>query len=105
MKEDKKKVDFKRKMQLLFFAGIVLVVFIFFPFTVETYRTVMYFLDRKPVEYRWPQLSDFWFTIVTTIILGVLERVFEYTLYPWFYEICKEKNDLEERDRRTRKAI
>ena len=92
-------------MQLLFFAGIVLVIFIFFPFTVETYRTVMYFLDRKLVEYRWPQLSDFWFTIVTTIILGVLERVFEYTLYPWFYEICKEKNDLEERDRRTRKAI
>jgi len=45
------------------------------------------------------------FTIVTTVILGLLERAYEYTLYPWFYEICKEKNDLEERDRRTRKAI
>jgi len=26
-------------------------------------------------------------------------------LYPWFYKYCKEKNNLEERDRRTRKAV
>jgi uncharacterized membrane protein YvbJ len=36
-KEEKKKESFKRKMQLLFFAGIVMVVFIFFPFTLCTY--------------------------------------------------------------------
>ncbi len=93
------------KMQLLFFAGIILVVFIFFPFSLETYRTVMNFFEIKPAGYRWPQLSDFWFTIVTTVSLALLERAFEYTLYPWFYNICKEKNDLDERDRRTRKAI
>ncbi|TNV79334.1 hypothetical protein FGO68_gene9422 [Halteria grandinella] len=58
-----------------------------------------------PADYRWPQLHDFWFTIVTTIVLGSLERAFEYFLYDWFYDICKEKNNLEERDRRTRKAI
>jgi hypothetical protein len=92
-------------MQLIFFAGIVLVVFLFFPFTFETYRSISRFLESKPAGYRWPQLSDFWFTIVTTMILGLLERAFEYTFYPWFYNICKEKNDLEERDRRTRKAV
>jgi hypothetical protein len=36
-----KKVDFKKKAQLLFFSGIIVVVFILFPFTIETYRSVL----------------------------------------------------------------
>ena len=90
---------------MLFFIGIILVVFILFPFTIETYRAVQDYLENKPVTYRWPQLHDFWFTIVTTVILGSMEKAFDFYLYSWFYQYCKEKNNLEERDRRTRKAV
>ena len=58
-----------------------------------------------PTDYRWPHVVDFWFTIVTTLVFASLERAFEFVLYDWFYSICKEKDDLEARDRRTRKAV
>ena len=34
-----------------------------------------------------------------------MERAFDFYFYSWFYKYCKEKNNLEERDRRTRKAV
>ena len=34
-----------------------------------------------------------------------MEKAFDFYLYGWFYKYCKEKNNLEERDRRTRKAV
>ena len=58
---------------------------ILFPFTIETYRTVSHFIEHKPPDYRWPHLTDFWFTIVTTIVLGSMERAFEFFFYKWFY--------------------
>jgi len=38
--EEEKKEAFKRKAQTLFFVGIILVVFILFPFTIATYTSV-----------------------------------------------------------------
>lgn len=35
----------------------------------------------------------------------VLERVFYKAFYPLYFEICKEKNDLEIRHARTKKAV
>ena len=52
--EEERKEIFKRKAQMLFFVGIILVVFILFPFTWETYRSVQAFLKKKPEDYRWP---------------------------------------------------
>jgi hypothetical protein len=43
-----------------------------------------------PPNYRWPQLYDFWFTIVTTFVFAFLEKAFEYCLYDWFLPHCKE---------------
>ena len=79
--------------------------FILFPFTSATYESVIDFQSRIPPNYRWPEVGDFWFTIVTTILFIALENAFQVVLYDWFYQICKEKDDLEARDRRTRKAI
>jgi hypothetical protein len=62
-------------------------------------------MANMPEGYRWPQLTDFWFTIVTTIVLGSLEKAYEHFFYDCFYKVCKEKINLEERDRRTRKAV
>ena len=52
--EKERKEIFKRKAQMLFFVGIILVVFILFPFTWETYRSVQEFVKKKPEGYRWP---------------------------------------------------
>jgi hypothetical protein len=52
--EEERKEIFKRKAQMLFFVGIILVVFVLFPFTWETYRSVQDFLKKKPEGYRWP---------------------------------------------------
>lgn len=95
----------KTNAQGLFFLCTIIVVLILFPFTIATFYSVQDYHSTIPSGYRWPELYDFWFTLVTTIVLGSLERAFEYFLYDWFYEICKEKENLEERDRRTRKAI
>jgi ABC-type sulfate transport system permease component len=95
----------KRKAQVLFLACIILVVFILFPFTTCTYQSVMDFWNKMPEGYRWPQMTDFWFTLLTSIVFMILEKAFDATFYGWFYEICKEKEDLNERKRRTRKAV
>jgi len=63
------------------------------------------FQERLPEGYRWPQFTDFWFTIVTTLALGTLEHVFQYLFFDWFCSICKEKDDKEERERRSKKAV
>jgi hypothetical protein len=64
------------------------------------------YIELSLPDYRWPHLQDFQFTLLTTGLLGLLEKAFEYYLYDWFYQCyCKEKNDLDERDRRTRKAV
>jgi Sec-independent protein secretion pathway component TatC len=52
--EEERKEIFKRKAQMLFLVGIILVVFILFPFTWETYRSVQEFVKNKPEGYRWP---------------------------------------------------
>ena len=53
----------------------------------------------------WPSVSDFWLTLVMTPVFLILERVFQWALYPWYWQHCKEKDDLEVRDVRTRKAV
>jgi hypothetical protein len=90
---------------VLFFASIVVVALILVPFSVASLATVSDFQARMPHGYRWPQLGDFWLTLVSAVVLGSLERAFEFFFYDSFYVICKEKNSMEERDRRTRKAV
>ena len=78
---------------------------ILFPFTTETYAMVQDYLIRKPIGYRWPDISDFWFTAVTTAICMTLENVFQFALFPWYYSICKEKQNEAVRRRRSKKAV
>lgn len=100
-----KKQTLKEKVQLLFLICICIVVFILFPFTKATYESVQDYIAKKPEGYRWPQVTDFWFTIVTTLVFASLERAFDFVFHDWFLGVCKEQTDLEERDRRTRKAV
>ncbi len=75
------------------------------PFTYETYKSVKEYIKDKPSDYRWPEIVDFWFAVFTTVIFMSLERVFQFVLFPWYYKICKEKENEEVRRRRTKKAV
>lgn len=81
------------------------IVMILIPFTTETFKMVQDFLKYKPDDYEWPSIKDFWLTLVMTPVFFILERVFQWVLYPWYWQHCKEKVDLEVRDIRTRKAV
>ncbi len=87
---------------MAFFISVLLVVLILFPFTIETYKLVQDFKDNAPASYRLPDISDFWFTCVTTLVFWSLEKVYSYAFYDWYYHrMCKEKVDPEIRDMRT----
>jgi hypothetical protein len=58
-----------------------------------------------PEGYRWPEIFDLSFAIVSAVACVALEHIFEKLLYPWYYTVCKEKNDLRMRDIRTKKAV
>jgi hypothetical protein len=108
MTEEERRVrnaERKSKAQRLFFIGVIIVFLILAPFTTETYKLLEDIKSRMPPGYKWPSVSDFWFTAVTAVVFWVLEHSFQTVLYPWFYKYCKEKNDLEIRDKRTRKAV
>lgn len=78
---------------------------ILIPFTIETYKIVEDYKNQMPADYRWPSVKDFWFTAVTSLLFMALEKIIEKVCYPCYYKICKEKNNLEMRDMRTRKAV
>lgn len=95
----------KDKARLIFFISCMCIVMILIPFTTETFKMVQDFLKVKPDDYEWPSIKDFWLTLVMTPVFFILERVFQWILYPWYWQHCKEKVDLEVRDIRTRKAV
>jgi hypothetical protein len=76
----------------------MIIVAILIPFTTETFKMVQDYLKDKPTSYEWPNISDFLITLTVTPIFFVLEQTFQYFLYPWYYQFCKEKNDLEVRE-------
>jgi len=80
----------KEKAKLIFFTSCMLIVLILVPFTTETFVTIQDFLKDKPSGYEWPNIQDFWLTIAVTPIFFIIERVFQYFLYPWYYKYCKE---------------
>ncbi len=90
---------------MAFLIGTLLSVLILLPFTLSTYEMVSYYIERAPQGYRWASFNDLWFAAVTTVVFWSLQKVFEYSLYPFFWRQCKEKNDPVLRDMRTRKAV
>ena len=58
-----------------------------------------------PEGYRWPEMSEFWFSGVFAVVFYIVQFVFEKIFYHSFYPICKEKNDEEARVVRTKKAV
>jgi len=81
------------------------VVAILGPFTWETMKAYAWFMEKIPEGYEWPRFTDMWFTVAVAITCFYLEKLFIWALYPWYYQICKEKKDERLRDIRTRKAI
>lgn len=90
---------------MAFFMCVIVVILIVLPFSIEVYRSVSEFIENKPTDYRWPQNSDFWFTLITAFVFWSLEKVFVVALYPWYYKICKEKKNEKIRDVKTRKGV
>ena len=70
----------------------------------ETQKALEYFKSLNREDYEWPAFSDLWFTLVTAVTFLFIEKLSVVMFYPWFYKICKEKNDQEVRHRRTLKA-
>ncbi|CDW86361.1 longevity-assurance family protein [Stylonychia lemnae] len=104
-KSTPKSAILKSKAQFAFFISVIIIVLILVPFTTETYKYVQDFKRKKPEGYEWPSIQDFWFTAVAACVFWSLEQAFQYALYPWYLQHCKEQNDLEIRDQRTRKAV
>jgi hypothetical protein len=82
----------------------VVVVLIFVPFTLEAHKMFVHFKAGCPADYQWPDLQDFWFTGVVMVLLMIIQKIIQEICYPFFYKICKEKNDEVVRDLRTKKA-
>lgn len=93
------------RSQLFFLFCVIVVVLILIPFTIETQKMVTDFEAKKPPGYEWPCLTDFALTAFTALFFFLLENAFQTFLYPWYYQICKEKKDKEVRARRSKKAV
>jgi hypothetical protein len=63
---------------------------IFIPFTIETYKYYQYNKLNAPEGYAWPGFEAFWLTGVTVVITMIMERTIESAFYPIFLNLCKE---------------
>ena len=71
-----------------------MVLAIFIPFTIETYKYYQYFKLNAPKGYKWPGFDAFWLTGLTVTISMLLERAIDRAFYPIFLNLCKEQTDL-----------
>lgn len=63
-----------------------------------------YYNAQIKSDYKMPCFEDFWFTIVTMVILVIIEKLITEIFYSTFYSLCKEKTDERMRHLRTLKA-
>lgn len=52
----------------------------------------------------WPELKDFWITIVGAIVIYITQAICRKLTFNYFYTYCKEKNDEEIRLAKTKKS-
>jgi hypothetical protein len=82
----------------------MIVLAIFTPFTYNCYMFREYMRKSLPEGYDFPELKDFWFTIVIACFVTILEKASFAFFYEKYIPICKEKNDPEIIARRTAKG-
>lgn len=83
----------------------IIVLLVFIPFSLETEKLYEIYKYKAPVNYDWPGVTDLSFSGVTAVSFLIIERIIEELFLPCYYKICKEKEDEEIRERRSRKAV
>lgn len=78
---------------------------IFVPFALETVKFYDYYQDKVPEGFDWPRLTDFWFTIFMACVFISFEKLINILFYPYYFKICKEKNDEVIRRKRSLKGV
>lgn len=60
--------------------------------------------NNAPDGYEFPSYRDFKWTLLSCVILSIVDWVANRAFYPLFKPYCKEQNDVAECDRRTKKT-
>ena len=69
---------------------IVISVVTLVPFTMAGVRSINKSAAGKPEGYDLPNISDFYITVISAIILAVIRKVCDHVCYPLVVSVCKE---------------
>ncbi|TNV80831.1 hypothetical protein FGO68_gene8906 [Halteria grandinella] len=95
----------RMSMQKIFTIIIVGLVLVLGPFTYMMYDLIQYAMPLMPQGYQMPLVNDFGYMLISAALFLVLEPLFAKFAYPYYYHVCKEKVDEEQRVLKTKKAV
>lgn len=94
----------KSPIQLFFLlCGLVALIGIG-PFTYYCYKYTEKAIENKPEDYVFPDWRDFKWVLLSVMTIGVIDVIAYNICLRCFRPICKEQDDLQQRERRSKKA-
>ena len=94
----------KMPIQIIFLLCGLLAIVGVGPFTYYCYSYIDESHKNKPSDYIFPDWRDFRWTLLSILIICVLDYIGIKVLNKLIRPICKVQDDIEDRDRRTEKA-
>lgn len=74
------------------------------PFTYYSYKQTEKAIEEKPADYPFPDWRDFKWVVLSVLSVALLDVITFNICLRCFRPICKEQEDLEQREKRSRKA-
>ena len=68
---------------------------IFIPFMIACVSFVRKAQTKRPPNYEFPSLLDFWMTIASGLLFVALEIILKKSIAPYLIHMCKDKDDPE----------
>jgi hypothetical protein len=62
-------------------------------------------IERAPAGYRWPKMEDFGIMAIFAIVFAGFKRLFYTIFIPAYRSVCREQNDVQLREVRTKKGV
>jgi len=94
-----------RKRDQAFFITLVVFSILGLPMVYYSYKLNIYGKQNAPKDYDWPtSIEELWKAPFLSLVLYYIQLNFEKAVTPFFYSICKVKDDEEMRNERAHKS-
>lgn len=94
----------KDPIQLLFFIFASFTVIMLVPFTYAGYKFASNSMQKAPKGYKWPVVTDFWMTGLSSVIFALIDINLRKVFKPMFAPYCKEQTNQQIKEIRSNKA-